>query len=194
MSTLRLHLNLLRRLVAGVMLLSGFTLSSAFTASTISAASKVVPTCSYNQLEIAVAWGPGAAAGHIGIPFIIANTSKSACSLKGYPKLAFSNDVYKGHSLKAIDGGSMVFVSVKPRLVVIRPGADGSFGLNYGDAANQEDPNGPACTVQNVYVTLPVRTYEIPRNYETTVNFNFCYTGFEVFVTSIQTGPLPKEG
>jgi hypothetical protein len=59
--------------------------------------------------------------------------------------------------MKAIDGGSMVFVPVKPRLVVIKSGADASFGLNYGDAENQEDPNGPAGTVQNVYVTLVVR-------------------------------------
>lgn len=193
MSKLELPTYPLRRIVAVTMLMSLLTLTSALTVSTAASASTTFPRCSYNQLEVAVAWGPGAAAGHIGIPFIIANVSKSACTLKGYPKLSFTPNSYKGQVLKAIDGGSMIFVPVKPRLVVIRPGADASFGLNYGDAANQQDPGGAVCTEQNIYVTLAVRPNSFPQNYETTVNFNFCYTGFEVYVTSIQAGPLPKE-
>jgi hypothetical protein len=175
------------------MLLSGVATSTVLTEVT-TAAANAIPECSYNQLEVAVAWGPGAAAGHIGIPFIVANISKSTCTLQGYPKLSITPDSYKGHSLKVINGGGMIFVKVRPRLVVIKPGADASFGLNYGDAANQNDPNGAACTVQNIYVTLAVRPSGLPRNYETTENFNFCYTGFQVFVTSVQPGPLPKEG
>jgi hypothetical protein len=94
--------------------------------------------------------------------------------------------------MKVIDGGGMIYVAVPPRLVVIKPGADASFGLNFGDAANQYDPNGGACLVQDISVSLAVRPSGFPRNYETTVNFNFCYTGFKVSVTSIQSGPLPK--
>jgi len=141
-----------------------------------------------------VAWGPGAAAGNIGIPFIIANISKSTCTLHGYPKLLFSPYRYKNHAIRVTHNGGMIFTKVNPRLVTIKPGGDASFGLNYGDAANQSDPNGAPCLVQNIYVTLPVRPGTFNQNFETTVNFNFCFTGFVVGLTSIQPGPLPKEG
>jgi hypothetical protein len=170
-----------------------FPLIPLSTVSTASA-SKAIPVCSYRQLEVAVAWGPGAAAGSVGIPFIIASTSKSTCTLIGYPKLIASPDRYKGHSLKIEHSGGMIFGAVKPRLVVIKPGADASFGLNYGEAGNQNDPNGAPCLVQNIYVTLPLRANTFEQNFETTVDFNFCFSGFEVGLTAIQSGPLPKEG
>ena len=78
-------------------------LSPIVSLSTVSTAiaSIPVPICSYRQLEVAVAWGPGAAAGNIGIPFIIANISKSTCTLYGYPKLSFVPYRYKNHVLRA---------------------------------------------------------------------------------------------
>jgi hypothetical protein len=157
-------------------------------------ATTVIPICTWSQLEVAVAWGPGAAAGNIGIPFIIANISKATCSLSGYPKLMFSPDRYKNHTVKVAHNVGMIFGNVKPRLVTIRPNEDASFGLNFGDAGNQSDPYGGPCIVHNIYVTLPVRTNTYNQNFETTVNFNFCFTNFLVGVTSIQPGPLPKEG
>jgi hypothetical protein len=157
------------------------------------ASAKSIPTCSSAQLEVAVAWGPGAAAGHIGVPFIIANDGTSACSLEGYPKLTIPYS-YKKHRVKVVDGGGMVYVAVKPRRVILKPGTDATFGLNYVDAANQQDPDGPACTAQYVYVTMPVRYDALPQNFETTVIFNFCFSAFQVSVTSIQPGPSPKEG
>jgi hypothetical protein len=143
---------------------------------------------------VGVAWGPGAAAGNIGIPFIIANISKSTCSLSGYPKLMFSPDRYKGHSIKVEHNVGMVFGNVRPSLVTIKPNEDASFGLNYGDADNQSDPYGGPCIVHAIYVTLPAKANSYNQNFETTVNFNFCFTDFLVGVTSIQTGALPKEG
>jgi hypothetical protein len=153
-----------------------------------------IRACTYSQLEVAVAWGPGAAAGHIGIPFLIANTGKSACSLEGYPTLHIYPVPRNRGPVKVIESGGMVYSPVKPKLIVIKPGADASFGLNYVDALNQGDSNGPACTAQTVDVTLPVRYDNFPQNYQTTVNFNFCYSGFAVSVTSIQSGPVPREG
>jgi hypothetical protein len=163
-----------------------------FALPTVASATKTIPTCLNTQLEVAVAWGPGGFAGNDGGPFIIDNIGKSTCTLDGYPKLDI-NYAYKKSTVKVIDGGGMVYVAVGPRLVLLKPGADASFGLDYGDAANQQDPNGSACTAQYVYVTLPVR-YAVPQNYETTVIFNFCYTNFRVEVTSIQAGPVPKLG
>jgi len=157
-------------------------------------ASKVIPVCSYRQLEMAVAEGPGAAAGNIGIPFLIANISKSTCSLHGYPKLSFSPYRYKNHAIKVTHNGGMIFTKVNSRPVTIKPGGVASFGLNYGDAANQNDPNGTPCVVQTIDVTLPVRPGTVNQNFEATLNFNFCFTGFVVGLTSIEPGPLPKEG
>jgi hypothetical protein len=157
-------------------------------------ATGAVPTCSYSQLEVAVAWGPGAAAGNNGIPFIIANISKSTCTLSGYPRLLFSPDRYEHQSIRVSHNVGMIFRRVNPRLVTIKPNEDASFGLNYGDAANQNDPSGAPCMVQNIYVTLPVRANTFNQNFETTVNFNFCFTNFLVGVTAIQSGPLPREG
>lgn len=153
-----------------------------------------VQICNYDQLEVAVAWGPGAAAGHVGIPFLIANTGTSACALSGYPKLAiYPASGSEKKPIRVIDGGGMVYVAVKPKRVTIEPGADASFGLNFVDALNQNDTDGPAC-IAAVYVTLPVRYTTFPQNYETTVDFNFCYSGFAVAVTAIQPGPVPREG
>jgi hypothetical protein len=194
MSAFRLGFDPLGRFVVVVMLMSGLTFVSSSIDHTIASASTAIPTCFNNQLEMAVAWGPGAAAGNVGIPFLIINISKSACAVRGYPKLTFIPSSYKKKSIKVIDGGGMIYVQVKPRIVVIRPGASAAFGLNFINAANQQDPNGPACTVQNVYVALPVRTVTLPHYYVGPVNFNFCHSNFRVSVTSIQSGPRPKDG
>ncbi len=183
----------MRRAVSGVVLMCGLA-PVLITVPSAASSPRIPPRCTYDQLEVAVAWGPGAAAGNIGIPFLIANVSRSACSIEGYPKLEIAPGTYKKGTMRVIRGGGMVFPSVKPRLVVLKPGGDASFGLDYGDASNQQDPYGAPCMVQNIYVSLPVRVSQFPQNYETTVNFNFCYANFEVAVTSLQAGPLPKEG
>ena len=87
----------------------------------------------------------------------------------------------------------MVFPKVNPRLITIKPGGFASFGLDYGDAANQSDPNRAPCLLQNIDVTLPVRPGTFNVNFETTTNFNFCFTNFVVGLTSIQSGPWPRE-
>jgi hypothetical protein len=181
-----------RLLLAGASLASGMA-ATAMVSMTRASASTTHPVCLSTQLEVAVAWGPGAAAGHIGVPFIIINTGKSSCTLEGYPKLIIGYS-YKKRPVKVVDGGGMVYGPVKPRVVTLRPDGDASFGFNYVDAANQQDPNGPACTAQYVEVALPVRDREFASNFDTTVIFNFCYSDFEVGVTSIQAGPSPKEG
>jgi hypothetical protein len=182
-----------RWLAAGALVISSFTWATSVLSPTAVSASTAVRVCSNTQLEVAVAESPGAAAGHIGIPFIIANTAKTACTLKGYPKLGIDYS-YKKRTVKVDDGGGMVFVAVKPRIVILKPGGDASFGLNYVDAADQQDPTGAACTAQDVEISLPVRNPRFATNFELPLIFNFCYSGFEVAVTSIQAGPLPKIG
>lgn len=181
------------RSIAAALVLMAVSPLVEFSASAASAASRRVPTCFHDQLEVAVAWDVPPAAGSNGIPFIIANTSKTTCSVEGYPKLAFDPGTYKKWTLKTYDGGGNMFPAVKPRLVVIKPGADASFGINFGDASNQEDPSGAPCTTQDVEITLPVKANDFPQNYEAPIEFNFCSADFGVEVTSLESGPLPKE-
>jgi hypothetical protein len=95
--------------------------------------------------------------------------------------------------VRAYDGGGNIFPAVKPRLVLIKPGTDASFGISFGDASNQEDPAGAPCTTQDVEIALPVKANQVPQNYETPIEFNFCAADFRVELTSIESGPLPKE-
>jgi hypothetical protein len=184
----------MRRLTAVICLSAAFGPLILLSTVSPALASNTIPTCSFRQLEVAVAWGPGAAAGNIGIPFIIVNVSRSSCTLTGYPKLSFVPNRYKGRSIKVTHNAGMIYGHVTPRLVTIKPDGVATFGLNFGDASNQNDPIGAPCIVQNIYVALPVRAGTYNQNFETTVNFNFCFADFLVGVTAIQSGPLPKEG
>lgn len=162
----------------------------------IASASFVVPTCESNQLAVAIlsSLGGYSAAGNEGVPFIIVNISKSSCGLKGYPRLLTDPSRYKNDTVKVVHGGGMIFVAVKPRSVVIRPGATASFGLDYGDAYNQQDPNSGPCMTKYVTVSLPTRSRPYTQPFNSTLNINFCYAGFAFAVTSIQAGPIPKVG
>jgi hypothetical protein len=154
-----------------------------------------IPTCSTSQVEVAVANDSGAyaAAGNHGLPFIIINTSKTTCTLMGYPRISFSPDRYKGRTVKTVDGGAMIFVPVKARVVVLRPGYTASFGVDYGDAYDQQDPSSGPCETHGATVLLPVRPHPYSVPFNVALEFNFCYAGFSVTVTSIQSGPIPKE-
>lgn len=159
----------------------------------VAAATPVPPTCSFSQLEVAVTWGPGAEAGHIGIPFIIVIASKSACTLKGYPRLRLYTAAVNKTSIKVgFNATGGVYGYVKPKLTVIAPHSVASFGMDYVDAMNQQDTNGPSCTAQTVNVYLPVIKNPYGQGYQTVVDFNICYSGFGVTTTSIQSGPIPR--
>jgi Domain of unknown function (DUF4232) len=185
----------LSQVVLGVALAMSFLGLTVSPVDKIASASTVTPSCTFSQLEVAVGSGSGAfsAAGSHGIPFLIVNTSRSSCTLKGYPQLSFFPRGYKTSTIKVIHDRGMIFVAVKPSMVTIKPGAVASFGLNYGDAANQKDPSGGPCLLRDIYVALPLRIGTLQQSFDTTVNFNFCYTGFEVGVTPIEARPLPKQ-
>jgi hypothetical protein len=160
-------------------------------------AAAVTPICSTNQITVAVEALSGAysAAGNHGVAFAVINVSHSACSLEGYPKLQFYPSTYKGKSVKVTEnGGGQIFAAVSPRRVVIEPGATASYGINYGDAYNQGDPNAGPCMTQSVAALFPVRSHPYSVAFSVPLNLNFCFTNFHFGVTSIQSGPLPKTG
>jgi hypothetical protein len=154
-----------------------------------------ISTCSTEQITVAVEADSGAysAAGNHGVAFAIINVGHAACSLKGYPKLQFYRSSYKGKSIGVTDnGGGEIFAKVPSRRIVIEPGATASFGINYGDAYNQGDPNGGPCMTQSVTASLPVQPHPYSVPFTVPLNLNFCFTDFHFGVTSIQLGPIPK--
>jgi hypothetical protein len=155
-----------------------------------------VPACSFSQLGVSVLSdvGPNAAAGNDGLPFDIVNRGSTSCSLKGYPRLVFSPSAYGGRTTRILEGGGQIFAPVKPRLVVIQPGATASFGVDYVDADDQQDPNGGPCLTNYVLISLPVRSHPYVQRFLVEQTVNFCYAGFNFSVTSIQHGPIPKGG
>jgi hypothetical protein len=181
----------IRHLLVGSVLMSGLVAMSP----AVYGSAAAISTCSSSQLTVAVASDSGAysAAGNHGFPLIIVNTSKSTCRLKGYPRISFYPSSYKGRSVKSLDGGGMIFVSVAPRWVVLRPGYTASFGVDYGDAYDQQDPNRGPCMTQSAQVSLPVRSHPYSVPFNTALEFNFCFAGFSVTVTSIQSGPIPRQ-
>lgn len=153
-----------------------------------------VRSCSSGQLEVAAVTPNGAdyAAGNVGIAFLIANTGASACSLEGYPSIRFDPSRYEGAIVKVAHGGGGIFVSVPVTKMIVDAGATASFGLDFGDAYDQQEPSQSACMTQSATVTLPVRPQRYGVGYDTNVGFNFCFAGFHVVVTAIQRGPTPR--
>lgn len=163
--------------------------------SSIASSAAAPPTCSESQITVALEAGSGAysAAGNEGFAFSIINVSHETCALEGYPELTFYPTSYKGKSIKVTNNGAgEIFPTVRPRRVIIEPAATASFGLNYGDAYNQSDPNGGACLTAIVTTKLPVKTHPYSVGFTLPLTVNFCYAGFHFGVTSIQQGPLPK--
>jgi len=105
-------------------------------------------------LAVAVASSSGAyfAVGNVGTPFVIINISKSSCTLEGYPKLTTYPDTYKHNKVRLFSGGGMIFVAVQPKAVTIAPGSTASFGVDYADAYNQQDPNAGPCMTKHMMV------------------------------------------
>jgi len=155
---------------------------------TAASAVPAVPKCSYSQLEVGTTWGTGDLAGKYGVPFLIVNIGHSSCYLDGYAKLNFT--VPTKHHITFDRGPSGAYAYVRPQRVVIEPGRVATFGLTIGEAANQSNHNIAACTVSDVYTDLPVSGFQ--ENYENDMGFNICFADYQVGITSIEPGPLPK--
>jgi hypothetical protein len=182
--------------LAALVMMLGVVGISVTPSTSIASASSEVSICAPSQLAVAIASSSGAyfAAGNVGIPFVIINISKSTCSLEGYPRLTTYPTAYRANKVKVVNGGGMIFVPVRPKAVTIGPGATASFGLDYGDAYDQQDPNAGPCMTKQMTVFLPTRSHPFAQPYTTTVNINFCYAGFRFDITSIQRGPIAKVG
>lgn len=161
------------------------------TSPTDASANSPTHTCTFNDLEVAAAWGPGGFAGTEATPFLIANVSHRACTLKGFPSVHFYAGLPHPVKMTVLHKWGQIFAEPKPRLVSIAPGGVASFGLSYSDGFLPKSDLAKDCDVNTVYVTLPV-AYDSTQSYEDNVDFDICQSNHEVSVTPIEEGPVPR--
>ena len=152
---------------------------SAFAATT---SKSVATNCGGDQLEVGLAFGPGAT-GNISDVVLITNIGKSSCSLEGYPHLNFwtatsAPQVKLSHS-------PYMFKDVRPTRVQLNPGRVASFGIGYGDNYIPKSDSPNRCLVTSTVVTLGVHKYEIP------FELDVCRSDMVVAVTAVQSGGYP---
>jgi hypothetical protein len=138
--------------------------------------------------------GAYSAAGNEGVAFVFQNVSSKTCDLDGYPKLAFSPSTYEGRSTTVSHNCcSEIFADVSPRVITVRPKATASFGLNFGDAYNQDHQIKRLCTTRTALVRLPVHPDPYGLQFRTSLQINFCFANFRFGVSSIQSGSKPEQ-
>ena len=182
------------RLVSVVVLLMTLGSLASVTSSNIAVASPTTPTCFSSQLKMTADQGGGAysAAGNQGVAFIFTNIGNTPCSLKGYPKFQFEPSSFRRRLIKITHGGGGIFASVSPRLVVLKPNAAASFGIDYGDAYNQSpDYNHATCITQSASAWLGVQARPYPVAFVAPVRINFCFADFKFRVTPVELGRIP---
>jgi hypothetical protein len=84
--------------------------------------------CQSGSLRLSVGKG-GVATGHVSTPVLIANTSKSPCTLAGYPSVTLLGAGGKALDVKVRPVGSDFFGNVPARTVAVPAGGQASFRL-----------------------------------------------------------------
>ena len=152
---------------------------SAIAAST----SKLVMTnCVGDQLEVGLAFGPGAT-GHGSDIVLITNVGKKSCRLEGFPRLRFSTAT--SAVSVAISHSTYMFKDLRPSSVRLSPERIASFGIGYGDMYSPKSDAPGKCLVTTTSVLLGALTYEIP------FSLDVCRSDMALGVTAIQSGAYP---
>ena len=147
------------------------------------------PLCRMPQLEVGVSFPlGGGAAGTQFVDYLIVNTSKASCLLRGFPRFKFDDSAAgsKGVlvSLHSNDVGTA-------KNVVLAPLSDASFALSYGDAYGQGTKNPASYFSTTGWVHLGTVTPTATAWYRVPTDFNLAYAGFKITVTPIVAGPTP---
>jgi hypothetical protein len=91
-----------------------------------------VPRCLTGQLSASLGVAV-AAAGNIGVPLIVTNTSSASCGLFGYVGLQLDDGSHHSLVNATMRGSSMLFHDRGPRPLRLSPGDTASAGIGYGD-------------------------------------------------------------
>lgn len=81
---------------------------------------------------------------------------------------------------------------MSPRLIVLKPHAAATFGIDYGDAYNQSPVyNHATCMTQTVSAWPESTGPTYPVGFVAPLKINFCFAGFKFSVTPLERGRVP---
>ena len=108
--------------------------------------------CFSKQLAVKLGQA-GVALGHAGQVVSLRNTSRTTCTLSGYPGLQMLNAA--GHPIRTqvLHGIAYTVPSVRERVVTLAPGGAASFDLGYDDGTGYGNERCP--TSSRVEITPP---------------------------------------
>ncbi|HTS97094.1 MAG TPA: DUF4232 domain-containing protein [Streptosporangiaceae bacterium] len=123
------------------------------------AASASWPACAAGAVRVAAS-GTGAGLGHVGVLFIVRNTSAAGCRLSGYAGLRLLGRAGPlPTTVRRAGHGTYLFPPVAPHRVALPPGGYAAFELEYEDnpsGAQASEPYAQACpAASQAEVTLP---------------------------------------
>ena len=151
-------------------------------------AAATAPAGHVAQLEVGMSLSPdGSSAGHTVVTFLIANVSRSSCSLHGYPSMKFDVNTPSSTPMKVQDAPSRS--GLPPQLVTVAPGRVASLAMIFADAANQGIKSPAKYESHFGWLHLPHVLTSAGDWFYVTTNFNLAYSGFTVAVSPV--GPVP---
>lgn len=148
--------------------------------------------CLQGELQVAIEQGGGNQAHYaLGYTFLIVNTAKRACTLRGYPRQVELSNV----------GGNVVHVTLahrptslyaQPKIASVFLGVGGvaSFGISYSYTRDPFKSEAKGCLASLVDVRLPARASSL-FSYEFPVNIDACAAGRVINVTPIENLGIP---
>jgi hypothetical protein len=153
-------------------------------------AAATAPAGHVAQLEVGMSLSPdGSSAGHTVVTFLIANVSRSSCSLHVYPSMKFDVNTPSSTPMKVQDAPSRS--GLPPQLFTVAPGGVASFAMIFGDAANQGIKIPAKYESHCGWLRLPHVLTSAGDWFYVTTNFNLAYSGFTVAVSPVGPGPVP---
>lgn len=153
----------------------------------------IPPRCHDTQLAVAAESSMGAG-GSDGSVVLIANHSRSACSLDGYARVSFVSSTGREIRATTRHRGSMLYATVSPHRVSLAPNAVASFAVSYEEEFVPPTDAPSACLAQTMYVVLPSVH---PRFYPNgmlavPVSIDLCLSDWIIGLTPIEAGAQVK--
>jgi hypothetical protein len=155
--------------------------------------SSVAHMCADTQLTAAAESWSGAG-GSDGFTVLIANQSQRSCTIDGFATLKFFSSNGQRIRAKVLHEGSMLYTTVKPYEIRLKPDAVASFAVSFDGAFVPPSDSPGACVARTMSLELPTIH---PRFYPNNVfivptDLDLCTSAWAVGLTPLENGPRVK--
>ena len=149
--------------------------------------------CADTQLTAAAESWNGAG-GSDGFTVLIANQSRRSCTIDGFATLRFFSSNGKRIRAKVRHEGSMLYDTVKPREVLLKPNAVTSFAVSFDGAFDPPNDSPGSCVARTMSLELPtIHPKFYPNNvFIVPTDLDLCTSGWAVGLTPLENGPRVK--